>query len=109
MSDLNYPGYKECTYGGHAALKHLRRGSVLDLEGLRYRMVTDEHGNELPVQPGNTYIGARNTVDVYVAAEVDEENGWVIPEVCGYPFNTPECVRVEEVDESVGPVVFAIA
>lgn len=76
-------------HAGHAALDALCKGAIIDLEGMLLRM--DGDGT---VEPGDIYVGARNTVDVYICDRVDSINGWVFPEGVGYPFNIGECVKV---------------
>ncbi len=83
---------------GHETLRQLRQGKVVDLDGLLF--VMDGDGE---VAAGDTYIGARNTVDVYTCKSVNTEDGWVNPEGNGYPFDTPECIKVREADEGASP------
>lgn len=73
---------------GHATIKALNEGKVVDLDGLLF--IKDE--GELA--PGDTYIGARNTVDVYVFKMIVSETCCVYPEGIGYPFYIGECVKV---------------
>lgn len=79
---------------GHETLRQLRGGKVVDLDGLLF--VMDGDGE---VAPGDTYIGARNTVDIYTCQSVNTEHGWVNPEGIGYPFDTVECIKVREADD----------
>jgi hypothetical protein len=80
-------------YPGHETLRQLREGKVVELDGLLFVM------DEGELAPGDTYIGARNTVDVYVCRRVDTtELDCVFPEGLGYPFDTHECVKVREAD-----------
>lgn len=78
---------------GHETLRKLREGEVVDLEGLLF--VMDGDG---AVAAGDTYIGARNTVDIYTCRSVNAEQGWVNPVGTGYPFDTSECIKVREAD-----------
>lgn len=77
---------------GHETLLELKRGKVVDLDGLLFVMVGGE------VAPGDMYIGARNTVDIYTCKSVNADQGWVNPEGNGYSFDTHECIKVREAD-----------
>lgn len=73
------------------ALKALRRGEALDVEGVLVKMT------EGVIQPGDFYVGERNTgPKLLIAKEIHEEWGIIYPEGIGYPFDIGECVRVEE-------------
>lgn len=77
-------------YGGYETLRKLRAGEVIDFEGLKLRMVPG------PVGPGDLYIGARNTVCLLTCDRVNNEGRWVVPTTIDYPFDTDECIKVEE-------------
>ncbi len=75
-------------HDGHETLVALREGKVVDLDGVLLVMDDGE------LAPGDTYIGARNTVDVYTCRSINREQGWVNSEGRGYSFDTWECVKV---------------
>jgi len=77
---------------GYATRAALRAGKTIDLGGLLFVKADDGI-----VRPGDTYIGMRNTVDVYVCEAV--ENGLLWPERRGYPFNTGEGIKVTLIDD----------
>lgn len=85
----------------YKAIRTLRSGQVLDLEGLRFRMDVDEKGDEKEILPGDLYIAERNTGPQLLTAEriVKEESlcgGYIIPTTMNYPYDLPECVKVVE-------------
>jgi hypothetical protein len=85
----------------YKAIRALRAGQVLDLEGLRFRMAVDEQGVEKPIQAGDLYIAERNTgPQLLTALKVVQEQslcgGYIIPTTSNYPYDLPECVKVVE-------------
>lgn len=86
----------------YKAIRMLRSGQVLDLQGLRFRMDVDEKGEEKEILPGDLYIAERNTGPQLLTADkiVKEESfcgGYVIPTTLNYPYDLHECVKVIEV------------
>jgi hypothetical protein len=83
----------------YPTIRALRRGEVVDLEGLRFRMDVDDHGVERPVQAGDLYIAERNTGPKLLTADrINEELHCVHPTTLDYPFDTIECVKVVEAE-----------
>jgi hypothetical protein len=85
----------------YKAIRALRDGQVLDLEGLRFRMDVDDSGKEKTIQAGDLYIAERNTGPQLLTAlkVVQEEScagGFVIPTTNNYPYDVSECVKVVE-------------
>lgn len=76
---------------GYVAIHALKANQIVDLEGLLFRKIEGE------IEPGDTYIAARNTVDVFTCRFRDI--GAVFPEGRGYPFDDHECVRVELIED----------
>lgn len=76
---------------GDATIWHLREGNVINLQGLLFRKIEGD------ITPGSTYIGARNTVDLYICKFV--KDGAVYPEGKGYAFERTECQLVELLDD----------
>lgn len=85
----------------YRTLKALRRGEVVDLDGIR--LVMDGDGKVR--QPGDLYIAERNTgpkllvVKSVTMAPCDCCVAWVNPTTTDYNFDGPECVRVRETEE----------
>lgn len=85
----------------YRALRTLRRGEVLELEGLRLRMDVDAGGAEKPVVSGDLYVAERNTGPQLLTAKevVSPEDGslsYVIATTMAYPYDRHECVKVVE-------------
>ncbi len=84
-------------------LARLRAGEVIDYEGISLMM------DDGDLQPGDLYIGARNSVRLGICLRVgghptdpsfDGERGpyvWSNPPWDVYPFNRSECCKVREV------------
>jgi len=82
----------------YKTLKALRRGEVVDFEGVGFRAVEGE------LAPGDTYIAERNTGPKLLTVKyVNDEEGYVVPVETAYVFDTWECVKVEMVDEAGQP------
>lgn len=83
---------------GHATLRALRSGDIVDLDGsgVLVRIVPGD------LAPGDDYVGARNTVNLLTVDRIVSEDNWVggyvIPVETAYPFDLTECVKVEIVD-----------
>jgi hypothetical protein len=81
----------------YKTLTALRRGEVVDLGGLKFRMAQGE------IEVGDLYIGERNTgPHLLEACEIDNERGIIHPKQptngpLYYPYDSGECVKVEEV------------
>jgi hypothetical protein len=73
---------------GYETLRMLRAGKVVELDGLLF---SKDNGD---LNIGDTYIGARNTVDVYTCKGFGPGREWVIPEGIGYCFDLQDCVKV---------------
>lgn len=79
----------------YATLKALRRGEVIDLEGIRLRM------DEGEIKPGDLYIAERNTgPKLLTCKEIREDcerwQGWIVPTTLDYSYDFYECVKVRE-------------
>jgi hypothetical protein len=82
-------------YGSHpglSVLHRLRDNETIEIEdtGIFVKMMPGE------LQPGDDYVGARNTVNLLTVDRV--EQGWVTPRESAYCFDFGECVKVEIVD-----------
>jgi hypothetical protein len=83
----------------YKTLTALRRGEVVDLGGIKFKMVSDYRG----IKVGDLYIGERNTgAHLLEAAKIDEEHCIIHPTQpqngpLNYPYDSGECVKVEEV------------
>lgn len=78
------------SHPGHAVLRRLRDNETIEIEdsGIFVKMIDGT------LQPGDDYVGARNTVNLLTVASI--ERGWVTPrESSAYCFNVGECVKVE--------------
>ena len=90
---------------GCRTIRALRRGEVVDLGGIRFRMDTDEDGKEREIKEGDLYIAERNTgPQLLTAAKVvlpgqgpNGYGGWIQPTTIDYSYDLPECVKVVEV------------
>lgn len=75
----------------YATLRRLRRGEVVDLDGIQVNM--DEGG----IKSGDLYVAERNTgPKLLIAREVCEDIGCIFPTTCDYVFDLHECVKVCE-------------
>lgn len=81
------------THPGHETLDKLRRGEIVNIDGID--LIMDGDGTVLP---GDLYIGARNTVRLLTCEAIDEWKGLVWPTTTDYPFNIGECVKVREAE-----------
>ena len=77
---------------GLSVLHRLRDGETIEIDN------TGIFVKEIPgeLQPGDDYVGARNTVNLLTVDHV--ERGWVVPRESAYFFDLFECVKVEIVD-----------
>lgn len=85
----------------YKSIRALRKGEVLDLEGLKFRIDLDAEGYEKEIQAGDLYIAERNTGPQLLTAEriVKEDSmcgGYIIPTTNNYPYDLHECVKVVE-------------
>ena len=80
----------------------LRRGEVVDLNGIKFKMDVDENGQEKEIRPGDIYIAERNTgPHLLTAAKVFRpgEGGFIQPTTfLDYFFDTGEGVKVIEAE-----------
>lgn len=75
----------------YPTLKTLKRGEVVDLDGIKLKM------DEGEIQPGDLYVGERNTgPHLLTAREVNREFGCIFPTCDAYPYDINECVKVRE-------------
>ncbi len=74
----------------YAALKILRDGGVLDLDGIKLKKIDRE------LKPGDLYVAERNTGPKLLTVQ-EIANNAVFPTCNGYAFDIGECVAVEEV------------
>jgi hypothetical protein len=89
-----------CCSRGYESLETLRQGHVMDLDGIQ--LIQDEG----EIQPGDLYVGARNTgPHLLVAKEViyvDESRliDYIVPTCGAYAYNGSECVKVREAERA---------
>lgn len=77
-------------YERHSTPKRLRAGEIIDFEGVQLKMDPSE------IEPGDIYVAERNTgPKLLTAKEVDTEIGCIFPVEQEYPYDIPECVKVE--------------
>ena len=84
----------------------LRRGKIVDLGGIKFKMDVDENGEEREICAGDLYIAERNTGPKFLtAAKVvgpgEGGNGfgnWIQATTPDYSFDIHECVKVVEVE-----------
>lgn len=77
----------------YAALKTLRSGDILDIDGLS--LVMDEGD----IKPGDLYVGERNAgPQLLTARKVDYELGCIFPTCTSYPYDLGECIKIKEVN-----------
>ena len=79
----------------YRTLKALRRGEIVDLEGIKLKMDKGE------IQPGDLYVAERNTGPKLLTAEkiVRSDLGHIShiqPTTLDYSFDGHECVKVCE-------------
>lgn len=87
-------------------IRALRRGEVVDLSGIKFKMDVDENGEEREIREGDLYIAERNTgPKLLTAAKVVKSGegphgsgGWILPTSMDYPYDIPECVKIVEVE-----------
>ena len=76
----------------YKTLRALRSGEVVDLAGLRFKMIPGK------LEPGDLYIAERNTgPQLLTVKKVADYDYIVFPTCNGYAFDLSECVKVEEV------------
>ena len=80
----------------YRTIRALRRGEVVDLGGIKFKMDVDENGDEGEIREGDLYIAERNTGPHLLTAKVIDQRGWIYPTCNGYAFNWGECVKVVE-------------
>ncbi len=81
------------------AIKSLRSGEILILDGVSFQIALNNEGQEKGIQPGDAYIAERNLgPELLIAKVVDHEKGWIIPQSAAYVYNIWECVPVELVE-----------
>jgi hypothetical protein len=80
----------------YKTLKALRRGEVVDLDGIKFKMIPGE------IKVGDLCIAERNTgPHLLEAATIDNEHGIIHPKQpqngpLYYPYDSGEWVKVEE-------------
>jgi hypothetical protein len=83
----------------YCTIRALRRGEVVDLGGIKFKMDVDESGEEREIREGDLYIAERNTgPKLLTAAEVSKERNWIAPTTNDYLYDIWECVKVVEVE-----------
>lgn len=81
----------------YRTIKALRRGEIVDLGGIKFKIDVDESGEEKEIQPGDLYVAERNTgPHLLTARKVNLESGCIFSTCGAYPFDLPECVKVQE-------------
>lgn len=86
---------------GRALMRALREGEVIDFEGVPVRKAEDQD-----LAPGDSYLAMRNTGPhlLTVSKVVREDNlvsGFVLAQEPAYPFDLPECVKIDFVEETL--------
>ena len=75
----------------------LRGGEVIDLEGIKLKMVVGPDGQEKKIRSGDLYVAERNTgPELLTAKKIVEDGEFIIPTCNGYPYDIYECVKVCE-------------
>ncbi|MBI2057970.1 MAG: hypothetical protein HYT63_03245 [Candidatus Yanofskybacteria bacterium] len=80
----------------YKTLKALRRGEVIDIEGIKLKM------DEGEIQVGDLYVGERNTGPHLLTAKevvmLDDGNGinFIFSTCNAYPYDGNECIKVCE-------------
>lgn len=86
----------------YRTIRALRRGEVMDLGGIKFKMDVDDAGKEQQIKAGDLYIAERNTGPHLLTAQevVMSECGChvsYIHSTCNaYSFDGGECVKVCE-------------
>jgi len=84
-------------WAGRKTIHSLRRGEVIDLEGIKLKMVIGPDGQEEEIRPGDLYVAEHFTgPKLLTAKRIVAEHQFIIPTCDAYPYNTPECVKVCE-------------
>ena len=78
------------TTRAYTAIRALRSGQVLDLDGLLLRAAPGE------IAPGDLYVAERNSGPVLLTARSIDARGWILSRENGYPYDWSECVKVQE-------------
>ena len=85
------------TWSERKTVRALRRGEVIDLEGIKLKMVVGSDGQEEEIKLGDLYIAERFTgPKLLTAKKIMTEHGFIVPTCDAYPYDTPECVKVCE-------------
>lgn len=92
MNDLEKQYRYPSDYDSAWVLRALRAGRIVEVEGIPVRLI----GEAENLQPGDLYVGARNTANLLTVKSIGYL-GCVWPEEIAYPFNLGECVKVEAV------------
>jgi hypothetical protein len=80
----------------YKTLKALRRGEVIDFDGIKLKQ------DEGEIKPGNLYVAERNTgLRLLTAREIVMSKcgccvDFILPTCDGYAFDGGECVKVAE-------------
>ena len=92
----------------YPTIRALRKGEVVDLGGIKFRMDVDEDGKERKIKPGDLYVAQRNTGPQFLtAAKVVERGegpmghgygGYILSTTNDYPYDIHECVKVVEAE-----------
>lgn len=88
----------------YQTIRALRRGEVVDLGGIKFKMDVNENGEERKIREGDLYIAERNTGPKFLTAkkivgEGESSNGfggWIDATTIDYSYDTGECVKVVE-------------
>jgi hypothetical protein len=86
----------------YRTIRALRRGEIIDFEGIKLKMDIEEDGKEKKIEPGDLYVAERNTRPKLLTARevVMSECGCCINFICpttpDYAFDGSECVKVIE-------------
>jgi len=81
---------------GYQTLNALRRGEIIDIEGIKLKM------DEGEIQIGNLYVAERNsgphllTAKKIVMLDNGNEIDFIVPTCTAYAFDGYECVKVCE-------------
>lgn len=72
----------------YSTIKALQSGEKVEIDGVSFMKEEGE------IQPGDDYVGERNTVRLLTCHYVDKELGCIFPVEPEYPFDINECVKV---------------
>jgi len=75
----------------YTTIRALRNGEIIDLDGLALQFRPGD------LESGDLYVAERNTGPELLTCSRVAPEGYVLATTNAYPYDTGECVRVEEV------------